>query len=119
MHSLNVVFAYMAPQQSLPVTSVLVFMVGVVLMFGRSTFRLATRWVRLARTRMTRNAPGEPVEGAHLLDTAPTPLELGSYDVPPSMRGRSLVAGNAVGRVTAGWTLEGEEPVRSRHSGLG
>ena len=37
-----------------------------------------------------------PVEGAHLLDIAPTLLELGGYDVPPSMQGRSLVAGHAV-----------------------
>ena len=35
--------------------------------------------------------PG-PVEGAHLLDIAPTVLELLGLDVPGSMRGRSLVA---------------------------
>ena len=34
-----------------------------------------------------------PVEGAHLLDIAPTLLELGGYDVPPSMQGRSLISG--------------------------
>ena len=54
MHSMNVVFAYMAPQPSLPVTSVLAIMVGVVLMFGRSTLRLVTRWGRLATIRRDR-----------------------------------------------------------------
>jgi len=35
-------------------------------------------------------APGER-EGAHLLDVAPTALELLGLDVPASMRGRSLL----------------------------
>ena len=37
-----------------------------------------------------------PIEGAHLLDIAPTLLELGGYDVPPAMQGRSLAAGQLV-----------------------
>jgi predicted AlkP superfamily phosphohydrolase/phosphomutase len=60
------------------------------------------------------------VEGARLLDIAPTLLELGGYDVPPSMQGRSLVAGR-VGQapVDAGSLAHGEELVRERLSGLG
>ena len=45
------------------------------------------------------------IEGAHLLDIAPTLLELGGYDVPPSMQGRSLVAGLDAGRAGGGRLL--------------
>ena len=42
-------------------------------------------------------APNKPIrgelEGAHLLDAAPTLLELGGYDIPSSMQGKSLVTG--------------------------
>jgi predicted AlkP superfamily phosphohydrolase/phosphomutase len=42
-------------------------------------------------------SPGSPlrgeVQGTHLLDIAPTLLELGRFDVPPSMQGKSLLAG--------------------------
>lgn len=37
-------------------------------------------------------AEGE-VEDVHLLDLAPTLLELGGYDIPPTMQGRSFAAG--------------------------
>ena len=50
--------------------------------------------------RRTARSAGE-VEGRHLLDIAPTLLELGGYDVPASMQGRSLVAGRAA-RIAAG-----------------
>ncbi len=60
------------------------------------------------------------VEGAHLLDVAPTLLELGGYDVPPTMQGRCLVAGQLV---TSGHKVaadfDEEEIVRSRLKGLG
>ncbi len=60
------------------------------------------------------------VEGARLLDIAPTLLELGGYDVPPSMQGRSLVAGKVEQVSTdAGGLARGEELVRERLSGLG
>ena len=69
-------------------------------------------------------APGNPltgaVDGARLLDIAPTLLDLGGYDIPPSMQGRSLVAGldrPAVG-LEAG-DEDDDETVRSRLSGLG
>ncbi|MGH7553786.1 MAG: alkaline phosphatase family protein [Longimicrobiales bacterium] len=59
------------------------------------------------------------VVGAHLLDIAPTLLELGGSDVPGSMQGRSLVtAGGGVVRAE-GFTATGEEIVKQRLSGLG
>ena len=86
-----------------------------------------------------------PVEGAHLLDIAPTLLELGGYDVPESMQGRSLLAGtaksgyhalcdhehhvehdgdsgcgtNVAAGVGAGLSADDEEIIRQRLSGLG
>ncbi len=60
------------------------------------------------------------VEGARLLDIAPTLLELGGYDVPTSMQGRSLVADRAlVESGVTGYSADGEETVRGRLSGLG
>jgi len=60
------------------------------------------------------------VEGAHLLDIAPTLLELGGYDVPPAMQGRSLAAGQLVPSEKAGPPLfDEEEIIRRRLSGLG
>jgi predicted AlkP superfamily phosphohydrolase/phosphomutase len=73
-------------------------------------------------------APGlEPmgeVEGAHLLDIAPTLLDLGGYDVPPSMQGKSLVSGRAAGlAVGLDTSMNGDddddELVRCRLGGLG
>ena len=54
--------------------------------------------------------------GAHLLDIAPTLLELGGHDVPTGMQGRSLL-----GRVEAppAYSDEAEAIVRDRLSGLG
>jgi predicted AlkP superfamily phosphohydrolase/phosphomutase len=59
------------------------------------------------------------VAGARLLDIAPTLLELGGYDVPPSMQGRSLAAGQVAPAAAAGLSPEGEEVLRERLSGLG
>jgi predicted AlkP superfamily phosphohydrolase/phosphomutase len=43
------------------------------------------------------------LEGARLLDVAPTLLELGGYDVPASMQGKSLLAGRrGAGRLPRG-----------------
>ena len=70
-------------------------------------------------------APGNPlvgeVEGVRLLDVAPTLLDLGGYDIPPSMQGRSLVAGLERPTVEAGLSDDEDdaEAVRSRLSGLG
>ncbi|MFI5454486.1 MAG: alkaline phosphatase family protein [Isosphaerales bacterium] len=60
------------------------------------------------------------VTGAHLLDIAPTLLELGEYEVPSSMQGRSLVAGQST--KSAGgldYTPDDETIVRDRLTGLG
>lgn len=60
------------------------------------------------------------VEGAHLLDIAPTLLELGGYDVPPSMRQRTGLASHEGAAVAGeGYTEDGEALVRERLSGLG
>jgi predicted AlkP superfamily phosphohydrolase/phosphomutase len=59
------------------------------------------------------------VEGAHILDLAPTVLELAGYDVPPSMQGKSLVAGKSLIVDEGGYSSSEEEIVRERLSGLG
>jgi predicted AlkP superfamily phosphohydrolase/phosphomutase len=69
-------------------------------------------------------APNSPLQGevagAHLLDMAPTLLDLTGYDIPPSMQGRSLIAGRTVGgRDDPGITPEGADAIRRRLSGLG
>jgi predicted AlkP superfamily phosphohydrolase/phosphomutase len=69
-------------------------------------------------------APGTPLqgeaEGATLLDIAPTLLELGGYDVPPSMQGRSLLAGHVHGSAAGSpFEPDAEELIRDRLSGLG
>ncbi len=58
--------------------------------------------------------------GARLLDIAPTLLELGGYEIPAAMQGRSLVAGHkppAPGE--PGYADDDEAIVRDRLSGLG
>jgi len=57
------------------------------------------------------------VEGAHLLDMAPTLLRIGGYDVPESMQGRALTGAEPV--AAGGRTAAGEEIIRQRLSGLG
>jgi predicted AlkP superfamily phosphohydrolase/phosphomutase len=60
------------------------------------------------------------VEGTHLLDIAPTLLELGGYDIAPSMQGRSLVAGLDLAEPAGvGYSSDEEATVRDRLSGLG
>ncbi len=67
-------------------------------------------------------APNNPlqgdVDGAHLLDIAPTLLELGGYDIPSSMQGKSLVAGKTRTLENSLWADE-EAILRERLSGLG
>lgn len=64
-------------------------------------------------------ARGE-VEGAHLLDVAPSLLDLGGYDIPPSMRDvRGITPGPAALDDSSGYTEDGEALVRERLSGLG
>lgn len=57
--------------------------------------------------------------GAHILDLAPTLLELGGYDIPASMQGKSLVAGKALAAGESGFSASEEEIIRERLSGLG
>lgn len=68
-------------------------------------------------------APGSPlqgeIQGAHLLDIAPTLLALGGYDVPPTMQGTPLFAAATGTPVVAGYAPHEEDVIRSRLSGLG
>jgi len=57
------------------------------------------------------------ITGAKLLDIAPTLLELGGYEIPPSMQGRSLVSG--IETKTQGIDPESEKIVHDRLAGLG
>jgi predicted AlkP superfamily phosphohydrolase/phosphomutase len=57
------------------------------------------------------------VNKAHLLDIAPTLLELGGYDIPPSMQGKSLIHGKLQTATAA--APHGEDIIRERLSGLG
>ncbi len=66
----------------------------------------------------SRSALSGEIEGAHLLDVAPTLLELGGYDRPPSMQGRSLVAAH-IREVTEEPRDSDDSIVRDRLSGLG
>jgi predicted AlkP superfamily phosphohydrolase/phosphomutase len=60
------------------------------------------------------------ITGARLLDIAPTLLDLGGYDIPASMQGRSLVAGRSLEPSEVGdYTSDDESIVRDRLSGLG
>jgi predicted AlkP superfamily phosphohydrolase/phosphomutase len=58
--------------------------------------------------------------GAHILDMSPTLLELGGYDVPNSMQGKSMVSGKTLNTVAdVGFSADQEEIIRERLSGLG
>jgi predicted AlkP superfamily phosphohydrolase/phosphomutase len=60
------------------------------------------------------------VDGVHLLDLAPTLLDLAGYDIPESMQGSSIALGIAKASSDGtGFSIEGEEAVRRRLSGLG
>lgn len=67
-------------------------------------------------------APNCPLQGeltgVHLLDIAPTLLELGGYDIPPSMQGRSLSSFTPASN-NGSWSGHQEEILRERLSGLG
>ena len=69
-------------------------------------------------------APGSPlsgeIQGARLLDIAPTLLELGDQEIPSMMQGRSLVSGQRTQQFSSEQEdLEAERLVRERLSGLG
>jgi predicted AlkP superfamily phosphohydrolase/phosphomutase len=58
-------------------------------------------------------------EGAHLLDMAPTLLDLAGYETPGTMQGRSLVAGLERKGPGRGSNSESERIVHDRLAGLG
>jgi predicted AlkP superfamily phosphohydrolase/phosphomutase len=59
-------------------------------------------------------------EGAHLLDIAPTLLDLAGYEIPESMQGRSLVAGMEKKNAGRGSNdAESEKIIHDRLAGLG
>ncbi|HET6680168.1 MAG TPA: alkaline phosphatase family protein [Gemmatimonadaceae bacterium] len=69
-------------------------------------------------------APNVPalgeMQGARLLDIAPTLCEVGGYEIPDSFQGRSLFDGSLRDASTGGdLSAEGEEIIRQRLSGLG
>lgn len=60
------------------------------------------------------------VQGADLLNVAPTLLEIGGYDVPTSMRERTPIQTPGSARVESeGYTAAGEAIVRERLSEIG
>jgi predicted AlkP superfamily phosphohydrolase/phosphomutase len=63
-------------------------------------------------------AAGE-ITGGHLLDVAPTLLELGGFDVPASMRNRTPISVGAAEAGASAYTEDDEAIVRERLSGLG
>lgn len=56
-------------------------------------------------------------EGAHLLDVAPTVLDLAGYEIPSSMEGRSLIAGMEKKGESSG--LDSDQIIMDRLAGLG
>lgn len=59
------------------------------------------------------------IDGTHILDLAPTLLELSGYDIPDTMQGRSLVTGKGLSAGERGFSAGEEEIIRERLSGLG
>jgi predicted AlkP superfamily phosphohydrolase/phosphomutase len=60
------------------------------------------------------------IENVHLLDIAPTLLELGGYDIPASMQGKSLVKDKSLEVIPGMEISENDEDIiRERLSGLG
>jgi hypothetical protein len=53
MHSMSPVFAELALQPYLPVTSILAVVVGMLLLFGRNAPGVVTRWLRSTAIRRT------------------------------------------------------------------
>ena len=58
-------------------------------------------------------------EGAHLLDIAPTLLDLAGYEIPETLQGRSLVAGLEKKTPTGGSSEDDKQILHDRLAGLG
>jgi hypothetical protein len=65
MSSTLVLLAYFGPETVLPMTSVIATVVGLFMMFGRSTFRFLFRW---RRSPAAAPKPAEVARGPHFLD---------------------------------------------------
>jgi predicted AlkP superfamily phosphohydrolase/phosphomutase len=65
-------------------------------------------------------APLGLIDDARLIDIAPTLLELGGYDRPATMQGKSIIAGRTpTAPLDGGYSEDDEQVVRDRLSGLG
>jgi hypothetical protein len=62
MHQLHLILAYLGPETVLPMTSILATVAAVVLLFGKSLFRLIAYWVRRATFR---GRHGQAATGPH------------------------------------------------------
>ena len=49
MNAPDLIFAYFGPETVLPMTSIVATVVGLVMMFGKNTFRLLFRWRKFRR----------------------------------------------------------------------
>ena len=58
-------------------------------------------------------------EGAHLMDIAPTLLDLAGHEIPETMQGRSLVAGLEKKTPTSGSAEDDKQILHDRLAGLG
>jgi predicted AlkP superfamily phosphohydrolase/phosphomutase len=68
----------------------------------------------------TNNPLKGKINNVHLLDIAPTLLELGGYDIPTTMQGKSMVGGVKLDTpADSGLSSDEEEILRERLSGLG
>jgi predicted AlkP superfamily phosphohydrolase/phosphomutase len=59
------------------------------------------------------------IEGARLLDIAPTLMALGGYEIPEAMQGTSLLGRTGLAAEVPGFSERGEEIIRERLKGLG
>lgn len=69
-----IIFAYFGPESMLPLTSVVATVVGVFLMFGRNTIRLARRAILGRLTSIGRNR-AVPMPHFHVEAAKPSALE--------------------------------------------
>jgi hypothetical protein len=62
MHQPHLILAYIGPETVMPVTSILATVAALMLMFGKSLYRLAAYWVRRATFRARH---GQAATGPH------------------------------------------------------
>ncbi len=84
MHQIHPILAYFGPETVMPLTSFFATIVAVVLMFGRSLFRLVACWIRRATLRGRHgHAPSGPHFGLgrRRLDTSGAGTDNGARQV--------------------------------------